>query len=101
MVVLWKSGMPWTDVPEAAVYKHGYPRARECEIGCSGNTQMPPPPRDAVMPKQPEQPQLGPLVTTAFDPRHYFGTLGFGENVAHRHGGMIMWNPSRGIRRSR
>ena len=78
------SGMFGAAMPETAIHEHRHPPLGENEIRPPKNRLMPPPPGDAMAPKEPHQGQFRVLVPARPDARHHLRPLRLGENVRHK-----------------
>lgn len=70
-------------VPEAAVHKNRDLQRGKNKIRPAKNRTVSPPARNAVLPEQLYQSELGFLVAASANARHHFGALRSGEDVRH------------------
>src|ERR1019366_8943532 len=75
--------MFWAAMPETAIDEHRHPGLWEDEIRPSKNRLMPPPPGEAMPPKEFYRRQFSGFVATSANARHEFGAFQFCENVSH------------------
>lgn len=73
-----------TAMPEAAIDKHGHAELRKHKVRPAEHRPVSTPAGDPLLPKDRDQPQFRIPIPPRPNPRHYLGSLGWGEDVGHR-----------------